>query len=120
MKMITAIVKPVMLADVRAAMEQAGVQGLTVTDANGYGREKGRVEVYRGVAFQAEEVQRVKIEVVVDEVSVDVVVSAIVNAARTRKIGDGRVWVTHVDSFIRIGDDDRSLDDLRAFELAMA
>jgi nitrogen regulatory protein P-II 1 len=120
MKIITAIVRPLRLEDVRAAIEQAGVLGLTVTDTNGYGQQKGRTQVYRSVAFQVDAVQRAKIEVVVNDESVDTVVAAIINAARTGKIGDGKLWVTPVDSFIQIRNGERYAEPSMASEFADA
>jgi nitrogen regulatory protein P-II 1 len=102
MKLITAIVKPFAIDDIKSAVEHAGVVGLTVTEVRGYGRQKGHTEVYRGAEYQVDFIPRVKVEVLVNDGSVDQVVDGIVNAARTGKIGDGKVWVTAVDAVVRV------------------
>jgi nitrogen regulatory protein P-II 1 len=102
MKQVTAVVKPVMLDSVREALTGVGVSGLTVSDVEGYGRQRGHHQVYRGQEIDVDFVPAVKIESVVADEKVDVVVSAIVNAARTGNIGDGKVWVTAVESIVRI------------------
>lgn len=103
MKLITAIVKPFTLEDVKSGLEQAGVLGMTVSEVQGYGRQKGHTEVYRGAEYSVDFVPKVRVEVVVDDASVDKVVEVIVEASRTGKIGDGKVWVTPVESIIRCG-----------------
>lgn len=102
MKLITAIVKPFKLDDVKEALRSAGVQGMTVSEAQGFGRQRGHTEVYRGAEYTVDFVPKVRVEVVVDDADVERVVSAIVQAARTEKIGDGKVWVTPVESIVRI------------------
>jgi nitrogen regulatory protein P-II 1 len=102
MKLITAIIKPFTLDDVKAAIEQAGVHGLTLSEVQGYGRQKGHTEVYRGAEYQVDFVPKTRLEVLVPDESVEPVVAAIVGAARTGKIGDGKVWVTPVDTVIRV------------------
>ena len=102
MKLITAIIKPFTLDDVKAALEQAGVHGLTLSEVQGYGRQKGHTEVYRGAEYQVDFVPKTRLEVLVPDESVDSVVAAIVGAARTGKIGDGKVWVTPVETVIRV------------------
>ena len=102
MKLITAIVKPFTLTDVKEALEQVGVQGMTVTETQGFGQQKGHTEVYRGAEYAVDFVPKVKIEVVVSDAQLDEVVEAIVNTARTGKMGDGKVWVTHVEELIRV------------------
>jgi len=102
MKLITAIVKPFTVADIRIAVDEAGVHGLTYSEVQGYGRQKGHTEVYRGAEYQVDFVPKAKVEIVVADESVDTVVAAIVGAARTGKIGDGKVWVTPVESLIRV------------------
>jgi nitrogen regulatory protein P-II 1 len=102
MKLITAIVKPFTLDEIRAATEKAGVHGLTLSEVQGYGRQKGHTEVYRGAEYQVDFVPKAKVEVVVDDEHVDAVVAAIISAARTGKIGDGKVWVTPLDKVIRV------------------
>jgi nitrogen regulatory protein P-II 1 len=112
MKLITAIVKPFTLDDVKAAIEQAGVHGLTVSEVQGYGRQKGHTEVYRGAEYQVDFVPKVKVEVLVGDELVDTVVTAIISAARTGKIGDGKVWVTPVEMVIRVRTGERDADAL--------
>jgi len=112
MKLITAIVKPFTLQDVRAAIEQAGVHGLTFTEVQGYGRQKGHTEVYRGAEYAVDFVPKARVDVVVDDQSADKVVNAIVEAARTGKIGDGKVWVTPVETLIRVRTGERGADAL--------
>ncbi|MBD8028854.1 P-II family nitrogen regulator GlnK [Corynebacterium gallinarum] len=102
MKLITAIVKPFTLTDVKEALEQVGVQGMTVTETQGFGQQKGHTEVYRGAEYAVDFVPKVKIEVVVSDAQLDEVVEAIVTTARTGKMGDGKVWVTHVEELIRV------------------
>ncbi|HUO41183.1 MAG TPA: P-II family nitrogen regulator [Mycobacterium sp.] len=102
MKLVTAIVKPFTLDDVRHAVEAVGVLGLTVTEVQGYGRQRGHTEVYRGAEYKVEFVPKVRIEVLVDEEFAERVVEAIMRAARTGKIGDGKVWVSPVERVIRI------------------
>ena len=102
MKLITAIVKPFTIDDIKAALEQAGIHGLTISEVQGYGRQKGHTEVYRGAEYAVDLVPKIRVEVVVDDDAVDVVVPLIVDAARTGKIGDGKVWVTPVESIVRV------------------
>src|ERR1700730_17560590 len=98
MKLITAVVQPYTIADIRAAVDNAGVHGLTYSEAQGYGRQKGHTEVYRGAEYQAVVVPKARVNIVVDDEHVDVVVGAIVGAARSGKIGDGKIWVTAIES----------------------
>lgn len=102
MKLVTAIVKPFKLDDVKSAVEALGVAGLTVSEVQGHGRQKGHTEVYRGAEYTVDFVPKVRIEIVVDDSLTDQVVAAIVEAARTGKIGDGKVWVTAVETLIRV------------------
>ena len=110
MKLITAIVKPFVLEDVKGALEQIGVLGMTVSEVQGYGRQKGHTEVYRGAEYSVDFVPKVRVEVVADDTLADKVVDAVVEAARTGKIGDGKVWVTPVDTVIRVRTGERSTD----------
>ena len=110
MKLITAIVKPFTLEDVKAALEQVGIVGMTVSEVQGYGRQKGHTEVYRGAEYAVDFVPKVKVEVVVDDELIDQVTETIVEAARTGKIGDGKVWVTPVESVIRVRTGERGPD----------
>ena len=102
MKLVTAIIKPFKLEDVKAALETKGIHGLTVTEASGFGRQRGHTEVYRGAEYTVDLVPKVRIEVVVDDSDVEAVVDAVVAAARTGKIGDGKVWVVPVESVVRV------------------
>ena len=110
MKLVTAIVKPFVLEDVKGALEQIGVLGMTVSEVQGYGRQKGHTEVYRGAEYSVDFVPKVRVEVVADDTLADKVVDAIVESARTGKIGDGKVWVTPVDSVIRVRTSERGSD----------
>ena len=112
MKLITAIVKPFKLDDVKTALETHGVKGLTVSEVQGYGRQRGHTEVYRGAEYQVDFVPKVRVEVLVGEGEVDQVVAAIVTAAQTGKIGDGKVWVTPVDTVVRVRTGERGPDAL--------
>ena len=110
MKLVTAIVKPFMLDDVKAALEQLGVLGMTVSEVQGYGRQKGHTEVYRGAEYSVDFVPKVRVEVVADDALADKVVDAVVEAARTGKIGDGKVWVTPVETVVRVRTGERGAD----------
>lgn len=112
MKLVTGIVKPFTLEDVKGALEQIGVLGMTVSEVQGYGRQKGHTEVYRGAEYSVDFVPKIRIEVVVDDVQVDKTVEALVEAARTGKIGDGKVWVTPVETVVRVRTGERGLDAL--------
>ena len=102
MKLITAIVKPFKVDDVKDALKSAGVQGMTVSEVKGFGRQGGHTETYRGSEYAIDFVPKVKMELVVDDADVDAVVDAIRTAANTGKIGDGKIWVTDVATLIRI------------------
>ncbi len=102
MKLITAVVKPFRLDEVKDALKAAGIAGITVSEVQGFGRQAGHTEVYRGTEYKVDFVPKVRIELVVDAADVDRVVEAIVNSARTGKIGDGKIWVSEVDQLIRI------------------
>ena len=110
MKLVTAIVKPFKLDDVKEALKAAGVQGMTVSEVQGFGRQRGHTEVYRGAEYTVDFVPKVRVEVVVDAADVDRVVEAVVAAARTDRIGDGKVWVTEVDTLVRIRTGERGPD----------
>src|ERR671918_858425 len=112
MKLVTAIIKPFVLEDVKGALEQLGVLGMTVSEVQGYGRQKGHTEVYRGAEYTVEFLPKIKVEVLTDEIDVEKVVDAVVASARTGKIGDGKVWVTSVDDVIRVRTGERGLDAL--------
>ncbi len=102
MKLIIAILKPFKLDDVREALSAVGVTGMTVTEVKGFGRQKGHTELYRGAEYVVDFLPKIKIEVVVDDAVVDQTIDAITNAARTGKIGDGKIFVTDVGRAIRI------------------
>ncbi len=102
MQLITAIVKPFKLDDVKDALKAIGVQGITVSEVRGFGRQGGHTETYRGAEYNIDFVPKVRLEIVVDDSQVDAVVDAIKAAASTGKIGDGKIWVSNVDRIIRI------------------
>jgi nitrogen regulatory protein P-II 2 len=102
MKLVTAIVKPFKLDDVRESLSEIGVQGITVTEVKGFGRQKGHTELYRGAEYVVDFLPKVKIEVAVAEASVEKVIEAITTAANTGKIGDGKIFVTSLDQVVRI------------------
>ena len=110
MKLISAVIKPFTLDEVKKAVEGAGVHGMTVSEVQGYGRQKGHTEVYRGAEYSVDFVPKVKVEVLVPDELADPVVSAIISAARTGKIGDGKVWVSPADSAVRVRTDERGED----------
>jgi len=102
MKLVTAIIKPFKLDDVRDALSEVGVQGITVTEVKGFGRQKGHTELYRGAEYVVDFLPKVKIEAAVDDSLVDQVTEAIIKAAKTDKIGDGKIFVYDLDQAIRI------------------
>ncbi|MFJ1758288.1 P-II family nitrogen regulator [Kitasatospora sp. NPDC088134] len=110
MKLITAVVKPFKLDEVKTALQELGVHGLTVTEASGYGRQHGHTEVYRGAEYRIDLVPKVRIEVVVEDEDAERVLEAIVAAARTGKIGDGKVWAVPVDTIVRVRTGERGPD----------
>ncbi|HEV2610640.1 MAG TPA: P-II family nitrogen regulator [Noviherbaspirillum sp.] len=110
MKLITAVIKPFKLDEVREALGEIGVTGLTVTEVKGFGRQKGHTELYRGAEYVVDFLPKVKIEAVVDNNVVDIAVDAIIKAARTGKIGDGKIFVTEVEQVIRIRTGETGVD----------
>ena len=102
MKLITAVVKPFTLEDVKTGLEQTGILGMTVSEVQGYGRQKGHTEVYRGAEYEVDLVPKVRLEVVVEDGDATDVTDVIVKAAQTGKIGDGKVWVVPVESIVRV------------------
>jgi nitrogen regulatory protein P-II 2 len=102
MKMITAIIKPFKLEEVRQALGELGVQGVTVTEVKGFGRQKGHTELYRGAEYAVDFLPKVKIEIAAEDSQVDAVVDAITGAARTGKVGDGKIFVTGLGHVVRI------------------
>ena len=112
MKKIEAIIRPFKLEDVKVALVNAGIIGMTVSEVRGFGRQKGQVERYRGSEFTVEFLQKLKVEVVVDNEKVDSVVNAIADAAKTGEIGDGKIFISQVDSVVRIRTGDLDKDAL--------
>ena len=112
MKVVVAVVKPFKLEDVKQSLEDVGVQGMTVFEARGFGRQKGHTEVYRGAEYQVDFLPKTRIEVVVDDDQVDEVIKAIVTGGRTGSIGDGKVWVVPVENIVRIRTGDKGPDAL--------
>ncbi|GAA1229303.1 MULTISPECIES: P-II family nitrogen regulator [Streptomyces] len=110
MKLVTAIVKPFRLDEVKTALQELGVQGLTVTEASGYGRQRGHTEVYRGAEYRIDLVPKIRIEVVVEDEDLEPVIDAIVRAAQTGKIGDGKVWAVPVETVVRVRTGERGPD----------
>ena len=102
MKLVTAVIKPFKLDDVRMALSEVGVQGMTVTEVKGFGRQKGHTELYRGAEYVVDFLPKVKLELVIDDAMVDQCVEAITKAAHTGKIGDGKIFVASVDQIYRI------------------
>ena len=102
MKLVTAVIKPFKLDDVRSALETFGVHGMTVSEASGYGRQKGHTEVYRGAEYTVDLVPKLRLEVLVDDPDAGDVVDVITKSAQTGKIGDGKVWVTPVETVVRV------------------
>jgi nitrogen regulatory protein P-II 1 len=112
MKLITAVIKPFRLDDVKAALQAFGVHGMTVGEASGYGRQRGHTEVYRGAEYRVDLVPKVRIEVVVEDADAEAVIDAIVRAAQTGKIGDGKVWAVPVETVVRVRTGERGPDAL--------
>ena len=102
MYLITAIIKPFKLDDVRTALSEIGIQGMTVTEVKGFGRQKGHTELYRGAEYVVDFLPKIKLEVAVDDTRLDEVIETIANAARTGKIGDGKIFVATLDNVVRI------------------
>ena len=110
MKLITAVIKPFKLDEVKDALKGAGVNGITVTEVQGFGRQSGHTEVYRGAEYTVDFVPKVKLEILADDAQVDAIVGAIVGSARTEKIGDGKIWVTDVGAVERIRTGEKGAD----------
>jgi nitrogen regulatory protein PII len=110
MRLVVAVIKPFKLDEVKEALEAIAIQGMTVSDARGFGRQKGHTEVYRGAEYQVDFVPKTRLEVAVDDDQVDEVVKAIVTAARTDSIGDGKVWVLPAEQIIRIRTGEKGSD----------
>ena len=112
MKLITAIIKPFKLDEVKDELKRSGIQGITVSEVQGFGRQAGHTEVYRGAEYTVDFVPKVKIEILIEADETARIVSVIADAARTGKIGDGKVWVTEVDSVLRIRTGEADADAL--------
>jgi nitrogen regulatory protein P-II 1 len=112
MKLITAVIKPFKLDEVKTALESFGVHGLTVSEASGYGRQKGHTEVYRGAEYTVDLVPKIRIEVLVDDDDADDVLDVIVKSAQTGRIGDGKVWSVPVETVIRVRTGERGPEAL--------
>ena len=112
MKLIVAVIKPFKLEDVKARLKELGVHGMTVTEAQGFGRQRGHTEVYRGAEYQVDFVPKLRIELAVADDHIDEVVDALVDAARTGSIGDGKIWVQPLDMLIRVRTGERGPDAL--------
>ena len=112
MKLITAIIKPYKLDEVRTALRAFGVQGLTVTEASGYGRQRGHTEVYRGAEYQVDLVPKLRIEVLCEDDDAEDLIGVIAKAAQTGRIGDGKVWSVPVDTLVRVRTGERGPDAL--------
>lgn len=102
MKLVSAIIKPFRLDDVRTALSDIGIQGLTVYEVKGFGRQKGHTELYRGAEYVVDYIPKVKIEIAIDDDQLDAVIEAIIESARTNKIGDGKIFVTPLENAIRV------------------
>lgn len=112
MKLVVAVVKPFKLDDVKEALKSLGVNGMTLTEAQGFGRQRGHTEVYRGAEYQVEFVPKIRLEIVVDDAQVEEVTTAILDAAGTGKIGDGKVWILPVEDIIRVRTGERGSEAL--------
>jgi nitrogen regulatory protein P-II 1 len=112
MKVVVAVIKPFKLDEVKDALEDLGIQGMTVTDSRGFGRQRGHTEVYRGAEYQVDFIPKSRIEIAVDDDQVDEVVKAIVTGAKTDSIGDGKVWVLPAEQVVRIRTGERGPDAL--------
>ena len=110
MKLVTAVIKPHKLDDVKSALESFGVQGMTVSEANGYGRQRGHTEVYRGAEYTVDLVPKVRLEVIVDDIDAADIVEVIVKSAQTGRIGDGKIWSIPVDDLVRVRTGERGID----------
>jgi nitrogen regulatory protein P-II 1 len=110
MKLVIAVIKPFKLEDVKEALEGIGIQGMTVSDARGFGRQRGHTEVYRGAEYQVDFVPKMRLEVAVDDDQADEVVKAIVTSAKTDSIGDGKVWVVPAEQVVRIRTGEKGRD----------
>ncbi|MGH3577369.1 MAG: P-II family nitrogen regulator [Mycobacterium sp.] len=112
MKLVVAVLKPFKLDEVKEALQKIGVQGMTLNEAKGFGRQRGHTEVYRGAEYEVDFVPKIRVEVLVDDAQTEEVVDAILRAAATGKIGDGKVWVVPVEAVVRVRTGERGADAL--------
>jgi nitrogen regulatory protein P-II 1 len=112
MKLVTAVIKPHRLDEVRAALEAFGVRGMTISEASGYGRQKGHTEVYRGAEYEVDLVPKVRLEILTEDDDVEDIVEVVTKSAHTGKIGDGKVWVVPVETVVRVRTGERGPDAL--------
>ena len=112
MRLVTAIIKPHQLDEVKEALEAYGISGMTVSEASGYGRQRGHSEVYRGAEYQVDFVPKVRVEVLVDDIDAGSVVDVVLKAAQTGRIGDGKIWTAPVEDVVRVRTGERGLDAL--------
>jgi nitrogen regulatory protein P-II 1 len=112
MKLVVAVLKPFKLDDVKEALKRLGVQGMTLSESQGFGRQRGHTEVYRGAEYEIDFVPKLRVEVLVDDAQTDDVVNAIASAANTGKIGDGKIWVVPVETVVRVRTGERGADAL--------
>ncbi|CAN2234628.1 GlnK Nitrogen regulatory protein PII [actinobacterium SCGC AAA044-D11] len=112
MKLITAIVKPARVDDIKVALQSNGIQGMTVSEASGFGRQKGHTEIYRGAEYVVDLIPKVRIEVLVDDADLNRILDLVVNTANSGAIGDGKVWVTPVETVVRVRTNERGSDAL--------
>lgn len=112
MKLVTAIIKPHQLEEVKEALESYGITGMTVSEASGYGRQRGHSEVYRGAEYAVDFVPKIRLEILVEDTDAASAVDVVVAASRTGRIGDGKVWVTPVDEVVRVRTGERGVDAL--------
>lgn len=110
MKLITAILKPFKLDEVKTSLQELGIKGMTVSEASGFGRQRGHTEVYRGAEYTVDLVPKIRLEIIVDDADVEGVVNAIVKTANTGSIGDGKVWVTPIDQIVRVRTGERGTE----------
>ena len=112
MKLITAIVKPARVDDIKVALQSNGIQGMTVSEASGFGRQKGHTEIYRGAEYIVDLIPKVRIEILVDDADLNRILDLIVSTANSGAIGDGKVWVTPVETVVRVRTNERGSDAL--------